>query len=630
MILPARLRSFGVRMAAMATAIAVLVGTLITSATVVRSMREARRSLESAGVMRVQHLASDVSPAVLAGDRGDAERTVRSYLALPDVASATVYRGWAAFASAGNRPPLGGPAPSIAAGEIRWQEAGGGLLFQAPVLREASAAEAVPHPSSGPHVIGVAEVVLSLSKARAEQRTTVLLNGVLLSIGIALAILLSAWSARHLARPIRQLTRAAEQVGAGRLDVSVPIHGLDEIGRLTETFNRMVRDLRLAHEERARTEQELRDRASALREADRRKDDFLAMLAHELRNPLAPIASAAFVLSRAPGTDRARRALDALQRQVHHMTRLIDDLLDVSRVQRGKITLRQAVFDLTEVTRRTVQDYRDVFAAAGVSLELELPATRIWMEGDQTRIAQVLGNLLQNAARFTPGGGRATVALEARGPEAVLRVRDTGIGLEPCMRDRLFQPFEQADRTLARSTGGLGLGLSLVKGLVALHGGTVEARSEGAGCGTEFVVQLPVRADVEERPPAPAHPHPARRLRVLVVEDNADAADTLRLSLELDGHLVEVARDGDEGVAKAEAFAPEVVLCDIGLPGRSGYDVARAIRRDGPATGALLVAVTGYTTPEDIRLATEAGFDHHLAKPADMESVRHILGAAGR
>jgi signal transduction histidine kinase len=630
MALGSRLGSFGVRMGATAAAIAVLVASLITSATLVRTARERRQAFEVAGRIAVERLAADVAPGVLAGDHADVERTARLYLALPDVTSATVYRGRSAFASIGARLPPGGPVPTVEAGAVRWYAVDGGLVFQAPILSD----PAGPETAKGvirPEVTGVAEVVLSLSRAQAEQRTTVLLNAVLLAFGIALAVLLSTWSARRLARPVRELILAAEQVGQGRLDVSVPVRARDEIGRLGHTFNRMVRDLRNANETRARTERELREHADALREADRRKDEFLAMLAHELRNPLAPISSAAFVLSRSPGGETARRALDALQRQVHHMTRLVDDLLDVSRIQRGKITLRKRSFDLAEVTSRTVQDYRDVFDVAGVSLELRLPGRPVAVEGDETRIAQVLGNLLQNAARFTMGGGRTTVTLETGPGRAVLRVVDTGVGIDPSMQARLFQPFEQADRTLARSTGGLGLGLSLVKGLVALHSGTVEVRSEGEGQGTEVVVELPAQPDAPaSRPGRASCLAPGRALRVLVVEDNPDAADTLRLSLELDGHEVEVARDGDEGVAKAGTFAPEVVLCDIGLPGRSGYDVARAIRSDGRSAGALLVAVTGYTTADDVRLAAEAGFDHHLAKPASMDSVRELLGVAAR
>ncbi len=502
MTLGAPLRAFRVRLALAATAIAVVVGALLTIVTVVRSMRAARDSLETAGRNGAEHLASDVVLGVLVGDRADVARAVRSYrAALPDVVSVTVYRGWFGFASEGERPPPGGPIPAMAVGELREREAAGGLLFQVPVVLQPSPSDLAVSPPRRPEVIGVAEVVLSLDGARDRVRTTVLLHAVLLSLGAVVAVLLSFLSARRLARPIQRLTRAAEEVAAGRLDVAVPVHAHDELGLLTERFNRMVQALRRASAEQARNERELRGHAQALREADRRKDEFLAMLAHELRNPLAPISNAAYVLDRLPpGSEGARRALEVLQRQVRHMARLVDDLLDVSRIQRGKITLRCAELDLVEVVRRTVQDYRSVFASAGVALELELPRLPLVMDGDETRLAQILGNLLQNAAKFTPEAGRTTVVLSAHDDMAELRVRDTGAGIDPSIRARLFQPFEQADRSLARTTGGLGLGLALVKGLVELHRGTVEARCGGEGQGAEFVVVLPVGCEGAVRP----------------------------------------------------------------------------------------------------------------------------------
>ncbi len=619
--------TFRIRLALTATAIAVLVAALITSVSVVRSMREAREALLVSGRNGVEHLAADVAPPVRAGDRAEAARTARSYLlALPEVASVTVYRGRAPLAIEGDRPPLAGPAPSISAGEVRWQEAAGGLLFQAPVV--------LPPPAAGtaaggaePEVIGVAEVVLSLAPARARLRTTVLLNAVLLAIGVGLAVLLSAWSARRLARPVRRLVAAAEEVGAGRLDLRVPVQAHDELGVLTERFNHMIRELRRAAEERAGTERELREHAAALRDADRRKDEFLAMLAHELRNPLAPIANAAFVISRAPGSEGARRAAEILQRQVRHMSRLIDDLLDVSRIERGKITLRRSATDLAEVVRRTAQDYRGVFEDAGVTLELRLPAAPVAVDGDETRLVQVLGNLLQNAAKFTPAGGRTTVTLEHGDGRARLRVRDTGAGICPSVRARLFQPFAQADRSLARTGGGLGLGLALVKGLVELHDGSVEARSEGLGHGAEFVVRLPLER--RERPQAEPSPAPSQEApppgRVLVIEDNVDWAETLKMALEMNGQEVEVALTGPEGLEKARRLHPDVVLCDIGLPGMDGYQVARNLRGDPELRSIPLVAVSGYAAPEDVERAREAGFDSHFAKPPDLELLKRTM-----
>jgi two-component system CheB/CheR fusion protein len=261
-------------------------------------------------------------------------------------------------------------------------------------------------------------------------------------------------------------------------------------------------------------------------------------------------------------------------------------------------------------------------------LEERLGSDPLWVEADPTRLAQVVGNLLHNAAKFTPRGARVEVALGREGGEAVLRVRDEGVGIAPDVLPRLFQPFTQADESLDRNRGGLGLGLSLVRGFVELHGGTVEARSAGLGQGTELVVRLPALPEPPAPPGLAGRGRAAGRRRVLVVEDNADAADTLREMLDLWGHEVEVARDGGEGVERARAFRPEVVLCDIGLPVMDGYAVARAIRADPATAKTFLVAVTGYTTDEDRRLAAEAGFDRHLGKPVQAERIAELVGSA--
>jgi PAS domain S-box-containing protein len=361
-----------------------------------------------------------------------------------------------------------------------------------------------------------------------------------------------------------------------------------------------------------------------LREADRRKDEFLAILSHELRNPLAPIRNAVFLLQRgranAPG-----HALEIIERQVGHLSRMVEDLLDVSRISRGKVQLQASGVDLAELVRRTVDDHRVAATRAGLALGLSLPAGAIRMQGDPTRLAQVLGNLLSNAMKFTPEGGRVDVSLAREGGTGVLRVRDTGTGLDAAMQARLFEPFAQADRTLDRSRGGLGLGLTLVKAFVELHGGTVEAQSAGAGQGTEFVVRLPVAPEAPS-PETHAGSHATGApLRILVIEDNVDAADTLREALEMFGHRVQVAHDGEEGLVQARSARPDVALCDIGLPGKSGYDVARAIRDDPELRDMVLIAVTGYASPDDRRNASQAGFHHHFAKPAPLPELLAIL-----
>jgi two-component system CheB/CheR fusion protein len=378
--------------------------------------------------------------------------------------------------------------------------------------------------------------------------------------------------------------------------------------------------LRRAMEERERAEH-------ALRDADRRKDEFLAVLSHELRNPLAPIRSSLHVLEHAPADAvAAAKAHEIIARQVGHLARLVDDLLDATRIANGKLQVERRPLDLGELAQRTAEDHRDLFTAREVALEVALPAEPLWVEGDATRLAQAIGNLLQNSAKFTSSGDMVRLSLERKDGLAVLTVRDTGIGIEPAMLPRLFQPFSQADSTLNRRLGGLGLGLALVKGLVETHGGTIDVSSGGKGAGAEFVVRLPLSS-------APARtevtPEAARRARrILVIEDNLDAAESLQLALEYEGHEVAVAHDGPEGIERARQLTPEVVLCDIGLPDMDGYAVAKALRQEPGLRDTFLIALTGYALPEDQRRALEAGFDAHLTKPASVEAVEEAMGRA--
>jgi PAS domain S-box-containing protein len=385
--------------------------------------------------------------------------------------------------------------------------------------------------------------------------------------------------------------------------------------------------------------------AQELREAGRKKDEFLAMLGHELRNPLAPIRNAVQILRHA-GHDESilEKARGMIDRQVSHMTRLVDDLLDVSRISRGKILLHKERLDLTKLARDTVGDHRRDLEAGGLTLDLELPAEPLWVEGDATRLAQAMGNLLSNAGKFTDPGGRVfvgirtveikTAGLRAGGDRqsAEIVIEDTGIGIEPEMLENLFETFSQADRTLARSRGGLGLGLALVKGLVDLHGGEVEAASAGLGCGSRFTLRLPLAAD-QKAPGEEAAP-PARAdgsRRVLIIEDNADAAESLQMLLELSGFEVATAADGTSGLEAARRFHPDVVLCDIGLPGGlDGYGVARELRADSALQEVRLIALTGYGQAEDQRRAYAEGFDLHLTKPVDPVLLKDLLVGAPR
>jgi PAS domain S-box-containing protein len=373
----------------------------------------------------------------------------------------------------------------------------------------------------------------------------------------------------------------------------------------------------------------------ALRAAARRKDEFLAMLAHELRNPLAPIRNATQVIKLlGPAEPSLAKAREMIDRQVSHLARLVDDLLDVSRITRGKVLLRKEWLDLVPLVRSAVEDHRGLLEGTGLTLSAELPESPLWVEGDPTRLAQVVGNLLHNANKFTDAGGRVNVRLAAspEAEEAVLSVRDTGTGMEEDIQARLFEPFSQADRSLDRSRGGLGLGLALVKGLAELHGGCVRATSPGPGRGSEFTVYLPLSRQPERVEAAARQPEAtARPLRVLVIEDHPDAAESLRMLLQVFGHAVAVAHAGKVGLESARVFRPDVVLCDIGLPGgMDGYAVADALRRDPEAAGMALIALSGYGQEEDKRRARQAGFDRHLTKPVDPQTLAQLLGGLPR
>jgi CheY-like chemotaxis protein len=368
-----------------------------------------------------------------------------------------------------------------------------------------------------------------------------------------------------------------------------------------------------------------------IQEANHGKDEFLAMLAHELRNPLAPILHALDVLDRGGADPEAdAQARDMIDRQVRHMARLIDDLLDVSRITRGKIHLRPARMDLATVVSRAVDSTRPLIGARHHTLEVALPPEPITLVADPTRLEQVLANLLNNAAKYTEPGGGIWLACGVEGPEVVLRVRDTGVGIPAPMLGRVFDLFMQAHPTLDRAEGGLGIGLTLVRRLVEMHGGRVEVHSDGPHKGSTFTVRLPLPpGEVVKAAPAPEEPAkepaaPAPK-HVLVVDDNKGAAEMLTLMLRQDGHEVRVAHDGPGALREARAFSPEVVLLDIGLPGMSGYEVARRLVGDNGAPHPLLVAITGYGQEEDRRRSSEAGFTHHLVKPVDPQELRQLL-----
>jgi PAS domain S-box-containing protein len=380
---------------------------------------------------------------------------------------------------------------------------------------------------------------------------------------------------------------------------------------------------------RKQSEDMLRSLNEQLREADRQKNEFLAMLSHELRNPLAPIRSGLYILERAAaGGEQAKRAMAVIDRQVHHMTRLIDELLDITRISRGKVRLQRERVDLCDLTRRAGDDHRALFASTGLHFDFATGEAPLYVDGDPTRLSQVIGNLLTNAAKFTPSGGCVSLWLDSKEGIAAIHVRDTGVGISPELLDKIFVPFVQADETLERSKGGLGLGLALVRGLVELHGGTVLVQSAGLGTGTEVIVRIPLAgsdARLSECRPVPLDSRVGLPLRILVIEDNRDAADSLKEALELNGHRVETANTGPEGLAKARAICPDVVICDLALPGIDGFEVARRIRADPVLGRTPLVALSGYVGEEDLARSKQAGFDRHLAKPPDLDMLERTL-----
>jgi len=369
-----------------------------------------------------------------------------------------------------------------------------------------------------------------------------------------------------------------------------------------------------------------------LREADQRKTEFLAVLSHELRNPLSPIRNSLAILGKAePGSDQSRKAQEVIGRQVGHMTRLIEELLDITRISRGKVRLHPGRLDLNEVARRALEDHLSLFEEGGIQVVMRAAPSPVWMSGDSTRIAQVIGNLLFNALKFTPPGGRVTLSVESRAGTASIRVEDTGAGIAPELLGSLFEPFVQAEHTIERSRGGLGLGLALVKGLVELHGGSVTARSDGPGRGSAFTIQLPLdESPSRENEPVQVSAERSGSLRVLVIEDHPDSAETLKDVLEMNGHVVDLAFSGPDGLAAARASRPDVVLCDIGLPGMDGFAVAEAIRRDPEMASCFLIALSGYASPDDVTRSITAGFDRHLAKPADLNDLEAAMASARR
>jgi len=366
----------------------------------------------------------------------------------------------------------------------------------------------------------------------------------------------------------------------------------------------------------------------ALQEADRRKDEFLATLAHELRNPLAPISSGLHILRSSSDPPQRAIALEIMERQLAQMVRLVDDLLDVARITTGKVEVRHEPLDLAVAINDAIETGQPLLGQGRENLTVTAAGRPVFVNGDRTRLAQVFANLLNNSEKYSEAGQPISITIGREGGEAVVRVKDGGMGIHPEMLPRVFDMFRQADRTGGRSRGGLGIGLSLVKRIVELHGGTVTAQSEGLGLGSEFIVRLPTiegaRTDANEgRSQAAA---PARR-KILVVDDNADAAESLAALLSINGHETRMAHDGPEALQQAERFQPDVVFLDIGMPTLDGHETAKLIRRQPWGKDMVLVALTGWGQNEDRKRSRDAGFNHHLVKPADPEVVEKLLSS---
>jgi signal transduction histidine kinase len=424
-------------------------------------------------------------------------------------------------------------------------------------------------------------------------------------------------------------------------DSEVALRTLETLGNVT-LLERPVRVPALVSAVRAalrarRRQYQIRDYlsesnriAESLREADRRKDEFLAILAHELRNPLAPLRNATEAIRRVPDDPRVFGwARGIIERQLAQMVRLIDDLLDLSRVSRGRIELKLEEAPLSSVVNGALEICRPLIEQGGHQLALSVPDEPVLLRCDPTRLIQVLCNLLSNAAKYTPRGGRIELMARHGAAGVEIAVRDNGIGIPSEMLRKVFDMFTQVERSLERSQGGLGIGLTLVKRLVELHGGSVEARSAGAGRGSEFVIRLPDIAVHGAQPPAPQAElelH-ATRQRILIADDNRDAADSLAFMLRVAGHDVRTAYDGQQAVDMAESFRQALALLDIGMPRMNGYDAARALRGKSFGHEMLLIALTGWGQPEDKHKSQLAGFDHHLVKPVDPSTLNRLLAA---
>jgi len=587
-------------------------------------------------------LATSTATALVAGDRSVADRNVAALQVRPTVLVTAIYAAngklYASFVRAGEAPPpLQLQAVTRAA-----RVSGGSVELIQPIMENGQQLGTILLRAH--HDIG----------ARALAYLGIFSLVTLMSMVVAL--LLSTALQKVITEPLDSMANVAREV-VTRRDYSLRAHSTsdDEIGFVVEAFNSMLDEVQTraraleqsnaaltsevqirqtAEAALARANSRLESTMAALREADRRKDEFLATLAHELRNPLAPVIHAVKLMD-SPAADDSQRqwGREVIARQVQRMALLLDDLLDVSRITRGRLELRKDYVDLQSLVNSAVETARPLIEAKSHTLTLDLPANPVVLEVDPLRLSQALSNLLTNAAKYTDAHGQIKLAALQDAEGLAIRVTDNGIGIEPAVIRGLFEMFSQIESAIDRAEGGLGIGLALVKGLVALHGGTVQATSRGLGQGSEFTLRLPRSVVVERRasgsnkpgsPVALAGP----RGKVVVADDNRDAADSLKVLLELSGYDTFVAYDGQQALDLGARERPSAFILDVGMPDMTGYEVARRIRQQAWGRSALLVAVTGWGQDDDKERAKAAGFDHHFTKPVNPEAVEQVLVAS--
>jgi signal transduction histidine kinase/CheY-like chemotaxis protein len=565
-------------------------------------------------------MANVTAPALAFNDAQAAQQNLAVLRARPQILAAAVYTSHGARFAAYSQQPGDLVFPDQP-GRAGYRIEGGELMVFQPIVENGERLGTVYLRSR----FGLFERLLNYAA---------ILGGVMLGALVIAALVASRLQA-GITRPLQAVTNVAREVMQRRdFTLRVPGNNSGEIGVLVAAFNDMLAEIgRRSHalQEANLTlehEMQVRHRAEeALLVADRRKDEFLATLAHELRNPLAPIRTGLDILRLRSGDAQAtQRATDIMERQLRQMVRLVDDLLDVSRINTGKFAIKMGRVELKAVVNDALEVVRSYIELHGHELVIDLPDRPVFLHGDATRLAQILSNLLNNAAKYTNRGGRVSLSAKVEDRTLVLAVADNGIGLAPDMLNSVFEMFVQVDSTLERTNAGLGVGLSLARRLVELHGGTIDAHSEGLGHGSSFSVRLPIVVEPElPTKPTPAAFISSETYRILLADDNVDFVNSIGALLSAMGHSVVITHDGADALTAAARFCPDYAFLDIGLPLMSGYDLARSIRKLACGKLTVLIAVTGWGQEKDRQLAFEAGFDHHMVKPVRFEQIEEIL-----